>query len=56
MHHDDHHKRDRHPYHSQEGLGKWYSWDTPIGLSLSFAIILISIGLFLFLLHLVKIV
>lgn len=32
--------------------GSWFSWGSPIGLSLGFAIFLISIGIFLFLLHL----
>jgi len=38
-------------YNSQF-LGKWYSWDSPIGLTLAFAITLLSIGLFVYLLHL----
>ena len=33
------------------GIGKWYSWDTPFGLSLSFAIALSAIGVFIYLLH-----
>lgn len=41
-----------HPTYSPfKGLGKWYSWDTPVGLSLGFSITLLSIGGFLFLLR-----
>jgi len=32
--------------------GSWFSWGSPIGLSLGFAITILSIGMFLFLLHL----
>ena len=32
--------------------GSWFSWGSPIGLSLGFAITILSIGLFIFLLHL----
>lgn len=35
-----------------KGLGYWYSWDSPIGLGLGFAIVLLSVGLFIYLLHL----
>ncbi|MFZ0564704.1 MAG: hypothetical protein WAM28_00690 [Chlamydiales bacterium] len=38
-------------YHGTEGLGKWYSWDTPTGLSLGLAIMLSAVGFFIFLLH-----
>lgn len=38
-------------YSPYKGLGKWYSWDSPIGLSLGFGIILLSLGGFLLLLH-----
>jgi len=39
-------------YYNQQGFGKWHSWDSPIGLSLCFSIMLTSIGFFIFLLHL----
>ena len=32
-------------------LTKWYSWGSPIGMALGFAIFINSIGLFLLLLH-----
>lgn len=35
-----------------KGLGKWYSWDSPIGMGFGFSILLLSIGLFVYLLHL----
>ena len=38
--------------YSFQGLGKWYSWDTPTGLTLAFSVSLLSIGLFIYLLHL----
>ncbi|GAB4184681.1 MAG: hypothetical protein Tsb0015_00970 [Simkaniaceae bacterium] len=38
-------------YKGYQGLGKWYSWDTPVGLGLGLAIFLSAIGFFIFLLH-----
>lgn len=38
------------------GLGHWYSWDSPIGLGIGFAIVILSIGLFMYFLHLSKLI
>jgi len=33
-------------------LGSWFSFGSPIGMALGFAIVMISIGIFIYLLHL----
>ena len=32
--------------------GSWFSWGSPVGLSIGFSLVLTSIGLFLYFLHL----
>jgi hypothetical protein len=34
---------------------RWYSWDSPVGLSIALASLLVSLGLFVWLLHLADI-
>jgi hypothetical protein len=44
---------------SQETSGivyKWYSWDSPIGLSVFLGVLLISVGLLVYLLHLANVI
>ncbi len=50
MEHQDPHKN------CYKGLGRWYSWDTPFGLSLSFFLTLTTIGVFILLLRIAAII
>lgn len=45
------HKDQNWPVNNWRAWGSWFSWGSPIGLSLFYAIIIISTGVFIWLVH-----
>lgn len=47
----DEHRHDEWAMKNWRAWGSWFSWGSPVGLSLFYAIIVLSTGVFLWLIH-----
>jgi hypothetical protein len=45
------HHEENWPMNNWRAWGSWFSWGSPIGLSLFYAIVLLSTGVFIWLIH-----